>query len=182
MIFGKRLKTLREKKRLTQEELGKKLNLQKAVISKYENGKLQPSIETISFLADFFNVTTDYLLGHSDNPRPLDSKTPDFDNYDYQAKTLADALIELSTLHFKYHFDDDMMTKLVRKAIAKYGAPQPVVTDPAAHGPGVVNSNLLRLEGIRHDTEPLIFPIVPDNLHSPLLVCAVHNAPKNCLL
>lgn len=69
-MFGQRLKKLREEKKLTQEELGKKLNLTKANISKYESGKLEPNIETIRYLADFFGVQTDYLLGISDNPSP----------------------------------------------------------------------------------------------------------------
>ncbi|MBO8136763.1 MAG: helix-turn-helix domain-containing protein [Desulfotomaculum sp.] len=71
MSFGKRLKKLREEKGLTQEELGQKLNLKKAVISKYENNRLQPSLETINYLASFFNVTADYLLGLSDHRNPL---------------------------------------------------------------------------------------------------------------
>lgn len=66
MIFGNRLRELREKQGLTQEELGEKLNLKKAVISKYENNKLQPSLETINYLAAYFGVTTDYLLGRTE--------------------------------------------------------------------------------------------------------------------
>ena len=65
MSFGRILRDLRENKNLTQEELGAKLNLKKAVISKYENDKLQPSIETINILADLFGVTVDYMFGRT---------------------------------------------------------------------------------------------------------------------
>ncbi len=65
MSFGKRLKELREEKKMTQEELGLLLKLSKSNISKYEAESLQPSIEVLSFLADYFNVTLDYLLGKS---------------------------------------------------------------------------------------------------------------------
>lgn len=66
MRFGARLKELREENSLTQAELGEKLNLRKANISKYENEKLQPNLETLNFLASFFKVSVDYILGNSD--------------------------------------------------------------------------------------------------------------------
>lgn len=69
MNFGKRLKTLREERSLTQEEFGKRINQKKANVSKYENGKLQPSLETISAIATYFGVSIDYLLGRSDDPK-----------------------------------------------------------------------------------------------------------------
>lgn len=68
MGFGKRLRELREKKGLTQEVLGKMINQTKANISKYENEKLEPSLEIIDFLAEYFKVSADYLLGRSESP------------------------------------------------------------------------------------------------------------------
>lgn len=77
MSFGERLRELREKNGLTQEELGEKINQKKANISKYETGRLQPSLETINLLAAIFNVTTDYLLGRTDIPNNVnDEPTP----------------------------------------------------------------------------------------------------------
>lgn len=70
MNFGKVLKELREEKKMTQEELGLLLKLSKSNISKYEAGSLQPSIEVLSFLSDYFNVSLDYLLGKSILKRP----------------------------------------------------------------------------------------------------------------
>lgn len=75
-MIGNRLRQLREEKDLTQEELGKKLNLTKANISKYESGKLEPNLETINYLAEYFNVTTDYLLGRSDIRKPETEPLP----------------------------------------------------------------------------------------------------------
>ena len=65
-----RLKELREEKELTQEALGELINLTKANISKYESGKLEPNIDTINFLAGFFDVSIDYLLGRSSIRNP----------------------------------------------------------------------------------------------------------------
>lgn len=137
MSIGKRIKKLRQEKGFTQKELGDLVNVSPQVISNWERG-YTPGIDhdDVLKLADALGTSTDYLLGRTDNPSSTTGDKIDFENYEYQAKTLADALIELSSLHFKYHFDEDMMTKLVRKAVQKYGAPQPVpAADPAAHGP-----------------------------------------------
>ena len=60
-----RIKELREKKGLSQEELAKKLNISQQAIRLYEKGDREPKLETWQKLADFFNVPVDYLLGIS---------------------------------------------------------------------------------------------------------------------
>jgi len=69
--FRNRLSELRRKKRLTQKELGKVFGLSKQAISSYEKGDSAPTHETLKKMAEFFGVTTDYLLGRTDDPRPL---------------------------------------------------------------------------------------------------------------
>lgn len=61
--FGLVLKELRKKKKLSQEQVAKRLNLTKASISGYENNTITPSIDTIRELAILYNTTSDYLLG-----------------------------------------------------------------------------------------------------------------------
>lgn len=51
---------------LTQEELAEKLNISQKSISKYETGARKPSFETLTKMAKLFNVSTDYLLGITD--------------------------------------------------------------------------------------------------------------------
>lgn len=60
-----RVKELRKQKHITQEELGKVLDIQKAAISKYENGRAEPSTEVLKKMSSFFGVSIDYLLGNS---------------------------------------------------------------------------------------------------------------------
>ena len=60
-----RVKELRKQKHITQEELGKVLDIQKAAISKYENGIAEPSTEVLNKMSAFFGVSIDYLLGNS---------------------------------------------------------------------------------------------------------------------
>ncbi|WP_142247960.1 helix-turn-helix domain-containing protein [Alkalihalobacterium alkalinitrilicum] len=68
-MFGDRLAKLRTDKKLTQSDFASKLGIPRSTYSNYENGKRQPDFETLQKIADFFEVTTDYLLGRSDKPK-----------------------------------------------------------------------------------------------------------------
>lgn len=61
--FGENFRNLRKSRSLTQKELGMKIGLSKAVVSKYENGMGYPTYDVLIRIAQFFGVTTDYLLG-----------------------------------------------------------------------------------------------------------------------
>jgi transcriptional regulator with XRE-family HTH domain len=62
-IFAERLKLLRTSKKLGQEELAKLVGIERSSISSYENMTRFPSIEVLISIADFFCVSTDYLVG-----------------------------------------------------------------------------------------------------------------------
>lgn len=66
---GERLQELREGKGYSRDKLAKLLDIGSASIERYENGKQSPSVEVIATIATFFEVSTDYLLGLSDDPR-----------------------------------------------------------------------------------------------------------------
>src|SRR5690606_26402858 len=68
MSFPKKLKQLRLMHKMTQEELGRKINVTKVSISGYENGNRSPDTETLQKIADIFEVSTDFLLGRTDTP------------------------------------------------------------------------------------------------------------------
>ena len=61
-MLGKRIKTLRKKYGLTQEELAKLLRISHWTLGCYERGKYVPSATTVGDIARFFNVTTDSLI------------------------------------------------------------------------------------------------------------------------
>jgi len=65
-----RLKELREDHDLTQEEVGKILNVSQVAYSYYEIGKRLISIYDLDKLADFYNTSVDYLLYRTDNRKP----------------------------------------------------------------------------------------------------------------
>ncbi len=74
--FQNRLRDLRKSLDLSQSELGKKFNLAKSTISQYELGKRAPDSIMLEKLADFFNVTVDYLLGRSEIKNPYAKEEP----------------------------------------------------------------------------------------------------------
>ena len=76
-----RLKILREEKNLFQSDLAKILNVSIAAYSFYESGKRDMGTDTVKKLADFFNVSTDYLLGISDIRNPEELKNVQFANH-----------------------------------------------------------------------------------------------------
>lgn len=66
MDFSQRLKYLRNEYKITQRELAKHLGVGRPTIAGYETKGLQPSYETLGKIADYFKVSTDYLLGRVD--------------------------------------------------------------------------------------------------------------------
>ena len=69
-----RLKNLREDKDLTQEYIGKLLNVTQRAYSGYENGERAISVEALSKLADFYGTSVDYLIGRTDVAKPYPPK------------------------------------------------------------------------------------------------------------
>ena len=62
-VFAEQLKTLRKINGLTQKELAEKLKIKQNSYSDWENGKSEPNIEMLVRIADYFDVSLDYLLG-----------------------------------------------------------------------------------------------------------------------
>ena len=64
--FSDRIKSLRLQHNLTQNDLAEKIKVNKQTISQYERGVRRPDFDTLNELCDFFNVSSDFLLGKSD--------------------------------------------------------------------------------------------------------------------
>jgi transcriptional regulator with XRE-family HTH domain len=64
-----RLKEIRKKKRLSQLKLAMELNMSQNTISRYETGEREPGLNELIKIADYFNVSTDYLLERTNNPK-----------------------------------------------------------------------------------------------------------------
>ena len=66
-----KIRSLREERKINQQKVAMDLQISQASISKYEVGSAEPDIGTIIKLAEYFNVSTDYLLGVSETKKPL---------------------------------------------------------------------------------------------------------------
>lgn len=66
--FGERLKQLRVDKSLTQKDMAEYLNIATNAYQNYEYNKREMNIKTLTILADYFDVSVDYLIGRTDDP------------------------------------------------------------------------------------------------------------------
>ena len=67
-MFPERIKYLRQTRELNQVQLAEKLGTTKQSISNWENDNIVPSVDMLEKIADFFKVSTDYLLGREEKP------------------------------------------------------------------------------------------------------------------
>lgn len=70
-MFGKRLAQLRKEKGISQYEFADRIGFSRGQVANYEQGKREPDYETLQKIADFFNVSTDYLLGRIDSDKTI---------------------------------------------------------------------------------------------------------------
>ena len=93
---GQILTELRKEKNLGQKELAALLNMSISTISNYENNVHSPDLATLSKLATFFQVTTDYLLGRTGyrcSPETLDK----YVTSDYTVNSIVNTLLSLDS-------------------------------------------------------------------------------------
>lgn len=76
MTVFDRVKSLADKQKITIVELEERLNFGKNSLYRWKTSA--PASDKLKKVADYFNVTTDYLLGRTDTPNPIQSKQPDF--------------------------------------------------------------------------------------------------------
>lgn len=110
-ILANNIKELRRNKNLNQVELAKKLNVSQQTVGAWETGRSIPGSDTLDVLADFFNVSTDYLLGRNTpkvssnddtaltwkdlkTPMPYDGRMPE---------ELTDIYVDIAKSFFKHH-------------------------------------------------------------------------------
>ncbi len=72
----KNLKQLREDAGISQKQLGDAIGVSQQSVNKYENHKIEPEIETMIRIADYFETSVDYLIGHSTICRRIEETQP----------------------------------------------------------------------------------------------------------
>lgn len=98
--LGARIRSLREEKSISQLELAKILNIGNTTLSQYESDKRIPSDTVKKKIADYFNVSTDYLLGRSNIRNPYikkdSSETDEVDELEQEFEELKDKMKNIS--------------------------------------------------------------------------------------
>ena len=69
MAFAEKLKALRKRENVTQEEIADAMKVSSRAVRFYEAGKREPTFSSLVEIADYFGVSLDYLLDRSDDPR-----------------------------------------------------------------------------------------------------------------
>ncbi|ATW83097.1 helix-turn-helix transcriptional regulator [Weizmannia coagulans] len=94
MGYGDRLKRLRDKRNLSQQQLADALNINRSTYARYELGQTQPDFETLEKIASFFDVSIDYLIkGEDTTNNSVKSNLPEHKN---------DSLAEINKLIKEY--------------------------------------------------------------------------------
>ena len=75
MVLNERLKNLRLKNGVTQKAIADGVGVTSVSVQRFEYGTAKPKLDTVIKLADFFDVSTDYLLGRTDIPDIQKSQT-----------------------------------------------------------------------------------------------------------
>lgn len=65
-MIGERIRLLRTENNLSQETLATKIESNQKQISKWERGQIEPNIDMLTRLADYFETSVDYLIGRKD--------------------------------------------------------------------------------------------------------------------
>ena len=68
-FFPERLKELRHKNNITQVHLAKEIGITDRACRRYEAGENEPTMSVLLAMADFFDISIDYLVGRSDDPK-----------------------------------------------------------------------------------------------------------------
>ncbi|MEC5229979.1 hypothetical protein BSBH6_00167 [Bacillus subtilis] len=114
--MGLRIRELRKQINLSQEALAERLEMKRTNIANYEAGRVVPPGNIILQLAEIFEVTTDYLLGRSDNPKEKNNLLDDNLRQIQRAKTRLkndadrermDRMVEMIKLSFVDAFEED---------------------------------------------------------------------------
>lgn len=120
-----RIRLLRLKNNLKQDDLCKIINVSQASLSGYENGKFEPDNDTLLRLAAHFNVSVDYLLGYDESSRvlPPSNRIPvlkqwaETQNFEAAVMRYEEISYEMTQKgeHFALEMQDDSMEPRIRK-------------------------------------------------------------------
>jgi transcriptional regulator with XRE-family HTH domain len=112
-VLGDRIKLLRKEKNWNQSELAEKIDADSRQISRYEKGKVNPSVETLIKIAETFDVSFDYLLVEDSTRQPFQTDDKELLKYMKNIQVLAS-----DDKKCLYHIIDAFLTRNKIKSFA----------------------------------------------------------------
>lgn len=110
--FSERLKHLRKEKNITLEELAENINTTKSTLSRYENGKREPKMYFVERLSDYFDVSTDYLLGKTDERNPANKIKEKYESRGAEIEELMD--------RYNVHLNGEVLTNEDKQSVIAF--------------------------------------------------------------
>ncbi len=100
------LQLIRKERRLSQQQLADKLGVSRSTVAMWETGNSEPDLETLWKISEYFNVTTDYLLGLTDTPEKQIDEDSLPDHFETPAEAMAwlleqEAIMSYSGIDFR---------------------------------------------------------------------------------
>lgn len=114
--LGERIRDLRESKDIPQKEFAKKIGISNVVLSRYESGDRKPDYEVLKKIADYFQVSTDWLLNHSvDNNQTIYGKNINLAELSEKQRIVLEWALNQDALSF--HSEDEIYKILDRLSV-----------------------------------------------------------------
>jgi transcriptional regulator with XRE-family HTH domain len=134
--IGRRLQVLRKIRDLNQEKVADELSISIGTLSGYERGYRKPDAEMLKKLADYYDTSTDYILGRTNNPCPPAENEPPFDyRIIFQQEDAGKAFLMAHTLRRKYGVSQEEYDKWEDEIVEFYGvSDDPNKTTRTTHG------------------------------------------------
>lgn len=104
LAMFQKVSQLRKSISLTQDELANRLSINRGTYANYERGHRQPDFETLQKIVDYFDVTSDYLLGRTDKPKLI--------NYNFNT----DKNTDMNQQEFEAWLNDTRFSKLYKES------------------------------------------------------------------
>ncbi len=112
VTFSERLGQLIEEYDVTLEELANAVGSTKSTISRYKNSKREPKTYLVKKIANYFNVSVDYLLGNTDERSPAHKIKEEFEATDAEIQELME--------RFNVHLDGEILTAEDKKSVIDF--------------------------------------------------------------
>ena len=110
-IFSTRIKALRQREKSTQADIAKIVGVLRTTYGEYERGKIMPPMDKIKLLAAHYDVTVDYLIGTSNDPKEADERRMDV------SESMQQILEYLQNEQSKLTFDGKLLDESSRELL-----------------------------------------------------------------